>query len=89
LNANPESQWQIINRNISQNFSLSVIFLDVKFCKNLGFVNEAPALFFWMNVKTDLLVGVLQFFLHKTRFLQPKDYVVSQCLFLRYIRQAN
>ncbi len=37
LNANPELQWQIINRNISQNFSLSVIFLDVKFCKNLEF----------------------------------------------------
>jgi hypothetical protein len=37
LNAKPESQWQILNQNISQIFSLSVLFLDLKFCKNLGF----------------------------------------------------
>jgi hypothetical protein len=47
LNAKPELQWQILNKNISQNFSLSVLFLYQKFCKNLNFprvsiVNEAP-----------------------------------------------
>jgi hypothetical protein len=37
LNAKPELQWQILNKNISQNFSLSVLFLGLKFCKNLAF----------------------------------------------------
>jgi hypothetical protein len=37
LNANPELLWQILNKNISQNFYLSVLFLDLKFCQNLGF----------------------------------------------------
>jgi hypothetical protein len=37
LNAKPELQWQILNKNISQNFSFIVLFLDSKFCKNLGF----------------------------------------------------
>jgi hypothetical protein len=33
----PELQWQILNKNISQKFALSVLFLDLKFGKNLGF----------------------------------------------------
>jgi hypothetical protein len=37
LNAKPELQGQILNNNISQNFSLSVSSFDLKFCKNLGF----------------------------------------------------
>jgi hypothetical protein len=37
LNAKPELQWQISNKNISQKFAVSVSFLDVKFCQNLGF----------------------------------------------------
>jgi hypothetical protein len=37
LNAKPELQWQIINKNISQNFSLNMLFMDQKFCQNLGF----------------------------------------------------
>jgi hypothetical protein len=37
LNAKPELQWQILNKNVSQKISLSVLFLDIKFCKNLGF----------------------------------------------------
>jgi hypothetical protein len=28
LNAKPESQWQILNKNISQNFSISMLFLE-------------------------------------------------------------
>jgi hypothetical protein len=37
LNAKPALHWQILNKNISQKFSLSVLVLDLKFCKNLGF----------------------------------------------------
>jgi hypothetical protein len=38
LDANPELQWQILNKNISQKFSLSVLFLgQKKKKKNLGF----------------------------------------------------
>jgi hypothetical protein len=37
LNAKPELQWQILNKNIGQNSSLSMLFLDLKFFKNLGF----------------------------------------------------
>jgi hypothetical protein len=33
----PELQWQIINKNICQKLALSVLFLEQKFCKNLGF----------------------------------------------------
>jgi hypothetical protein len=32
LNAKPELQWQILNKNISQKFSPNVLFLDLKFC---------------------------------------------------------
>jgi hypothetical protein len=31
LNAKPELQWQILNKNISQKFALSVLFLALKF----------------------------------------------------------
>jgi hypothetical protein len=37
LNAKPELQWQILNKNINQNFSLSVLFFDIKMSENLGF----------------------------------------------------
>jgi hypothetical protein len=37
LNAMPELQWRIFNKTINQNFSLGVLFLDLKFCENLGF----------------------------------------------------
>jgi hypothetical protein len=34
----PELQWQILNKTkISQKLALSVLFLDLKFSKNLGF----------------------------------------------------
>jgi hypothetical protein len=33
----PELQWQITNKEIGQKLALSVLFLDLKFCKNLGF----------------------------------------------------
>jgi hypothetical protein len=37
LNAKPELQWQVLDKNISQKFSLSMLVLKIKFCKNLGF----------------------------------------------------
>ncbi len=36
LNAMPEYQWQILKKKFGQKFALSVLFLDLKFCKNLG-----------------------------------------------------
>jgi hypothetical protein len=36
LNAKPELKWQILNKNSSLTFSLSVLFLGLKFCKSLG-----------------------------------------------------
>jgi hypothetical protein len=33
----PELQWQIFNKKIGQKLALSVLFLDLKFCQNLGF----------------------------------------------------
>ena len=35
LNVKPELLWQIFNKNISQKILFSVLFLDLKFCKNL------------------------------------------------------
>jgi hypothetical protein len=32
-----DSQWQMLNEKISQKFYLTVLFLGLKFCKNLGF----------------------------------------------------
>jgi hypothetical protein len=37
LNTKHELQWLTLNKNISQNFSLRALFLDLKFWKNLGF----------------------------------------------------
>jgi hypothetical protein len=37
LKVNPGIQWQILNTNIGQKFNLSVLFLTLKFSKNLGF----------------------------------------------------
>jgi hypothetical protein len=33
----PELQWQILNKKFGQKLALSVLFLDKKLCKNLGF----------------------------------------------------
>jgi hypothetical protein len=33
----PELQWQIFDKNFAQKFASSVLFLDLKFFKNLGF----------------------------------------------------
>jgi hypothetical protein len=36
MNAKPELQWHILSKNIIQKFALSMLFVDLKFCKNLG-----------------------------------------------------
>jgi hypothetical protein len=33
----PELQWQILNKKFGQKLALSVLFLDLKFSKNLEF----------------------------------------------------
>jgi hypothetical protein len=37
LIAKPKLQWQILKQNISEQSAFSVLFLQLKFCKNLGF----------------------------------------------------
>jgi hypothetical protein len=37
LNAKPELQWQILNKNISEKFSPNVLFLDLNFAKSWDF----------------------------------------------------
>jgi hypothetical protein len=37
FNVKSELQWQVLNKNISQKSTLSVLLLDLKFSKKIGF----------------------------------------------------